>query len=565
LVRRAVLVAVMCVSLAPRPAVGGPAEATSTEVQKTLRWLDEGRVEESAGLITTLAQRFPDDPAVKYLRARLLFYQHDYPAAVGVLDELAGTAAAAGGPDRGGPGARGRAPGEVDGFHALARSTLEATRGYVKTEGEHFIIHHAPGKDEVLVPFALEALERAREALKTDLGYEPPGKVHVEIFPSIDHLAKVSTLTLKEIQNSGTIALCKWNRLMITSPRALLRGYPWLDTLGHEYVHLVITRSSHNTVPIWLHEGLAKFAERRWRTGVGLELSPSSEHLLAVALRDNRLIPFEKMHPSLAKLPTQEDTAQAFAQLVTVVDYLVSRVGLAGVRQVIERMRVGHTDAQVAVAQVVGEPFAKFMTGWRAAMQKKGLKLHPGLVPDHLKFKKKGKKGNELADIRQKRARELARLGELLWMRHKKRAALVEYERAAQALGVARDPSLDQRLGRGYVELGRYRQAIAVAQSTLIRHPYHAPALVTLGESHLALGELPRARERFVEALRVNPFDPAVHCGLAEVAEKLRMPDEQRKAQGRCDLLRRPASSPASSSSADGGPTPVLDDESSGE
>ena len=37
----------------------------------------------------------------------------------------------------------------------------------------------------------------------------------------------------------------------------------------HEYTHFVVTRVSHNTVPIWLHEGLAKFEERRWRGPVG--------------------------------------------------------------------------------------------------------------------------------------------------------------------------------------------------------------------------------------------------------------------------------------------------------
>jgi hypothetical protein len=44
-----------------------------------------------------------------------------------------------------------------------------------------------------------------------------------------------------------------------------VHGYPWLDTLAHEYTHFIVSRVSHNTVPIWFHEGLAKFEERRWR------------------------------------------------------------------------------------------------------------------------------------------------------------------------------------------------------------------------------------------------------------------------------------------------------------
>ena len=48
---------------------------------------------------------------------------------------------------------------------------------------------------------------------------------------------------------------------MAVTPRALLRGYPWRDTLAHEYVHLVISRLSHNRVPVWLHEGLAEHVQ----------------------------------------------------------------------------------------------------------------------------------------------------------------------------------------------------------------------------------------------------------------------------------------------------------------
>src|SRR5690606_21850179 len=131
-------------------------------------------------------------------------------------------------------------------------------------------------------------------------------------------LANVSTLTVQEIETSGTIALCKFNRLMVTSPKALARGYSWLDTLAHELIHLVISEKSKNTVPIWLHEGLAKYSESLWRDGVpGLALDPASENLLASAVKKNDLVTFEQMHPSMAKLPSQEKTALAFAEVFT--------------------------------------------------------------------------------------------------------------------------------------------------------------------------------------------------------------------------------------------------------
>ena len=84
---------------------------------------------------------------------------------------------------------------------------------------------------------------------------------------------------------------------MIVSPRALVAGYPWLDTLTHEYTHYVVTRISHNTVPIWLHEGIAKFEERRWRGPSGGGLTPAMEHLLATGIAHKQLITFERDAP----------------------------------------------------------------------------------------------------------------------------------------------------------------------------------------------------------------------------------------------------------------------------
>src|SRR5262249_26580180 len=139
----------------------------------------------------------------------------------------------------------------------LALSTAEATHGFVEQRSPegHFIVRHAPGKDELLLPYAFEALESAyREVGQHDFGMGENDRIRVEIFGEVKDLAKVSTLTLKEIETSGTIALCKFNRLMIVSPRALGRGYPWQDTLTHEYTHFVVSRVSRNTVPIWFHE-----------------------------------------------------------------------------------------------------------------------------------------------------------------------------------------------------------------------------------------------------------------------------------------------------------------------
>src|SRR5205807_9810296 len=191
----------------------------------------------------------------------------------------------------------------------------------------HFVLRTRPGKDALLVPYALEGLEKAYTALSKDLGVSPPAKIRVEVYESAQALSRVSPLTVAEIKASGTIALCKYNRLMITSPRALLRGYAWLDTLSHEFTHYLVTKKGRNSVPIWLQEGLAKFLETRWRGAPGLAVDESSTVLLTRAAREKRLIPFAAMHPSIAKLPTQEMAALASAEVRPGIRLLSRRGG----------------------------------------------------------------------------------------------------------------------------------------------------------------------------------------------------------------------------------------------
>ena len=478
------------------------------------RLIEEWRITEAVRAAAPLLRDHAGDGEVIYLDGDLLFLQGDYAGAARRLREAIAHAP---------PGAP---EGEWRGLADLAAATAEATRGFAeaRSPGGHFIIRYAPGKDALLLPYAFEALEAAyKEVGVRDFGDAPVEPVRVEIYPEVADLAKVSTLTQKEIETSGTIALCKFNRLMIVSPRALVRGYPWLDTLAHEYTHFVVSRASYNSVPIWLHEGLAKFEERRWRDPDDEGLTPTMEHLLATALAHNkRLITFAEMYPSMAKLPSQADTALAFAEVFTVVEYLHERKGWEGVRAVIERMKAGESDAG-AIASVLGETFDEFQRDWKAWLKAKRLKMRPGLVPASLKFvtigseKKSSKKEeDDSQDITEERARKFARLGGMLRAHGRLGPAAVEYEKA-QALVGAGHPAIADKLARTYLALNDPDQAIATAEPALALYPDLAGPSVILGEAYLKKGLRDQAAPLFDAAIRISPFDPTPHCGLAKI------------------------------------------------
>ncbi len=245
----------------------------------------------------------------------------------------------------------------------LAKDTLAVVGKHQKIESEHFIFYYPKGKDEILAPYALEALEAMRKGLEQELGFLPPGKIRVEVVNDAKELAKVSTLTVEQIRKTGTIAICKFSKLMVTSPKAVVRGYDWLDTLAHEYTHLVVTEKSRNTVPIWLHEGMAKFLETRWRGKPGQAMSPSMLALLGDRVKKDKLIPFAKMHPSIALLPTAEDAATAFAEVFFAIDLIYRDQGPAGLRAIIDNLREGKDDKH-AVEAATGKSFPAFEKAW---------------------------------------------------------------------------------------------------------------------------------------------------------------------------------------------------------
>jgi tetratricopeptide (TPR) repeat protein len=472
------------------------------------RLIAEWRYEEAETEVAAALRMTPRDAHAIFLDGELRFLRGNYAAAVGRIREAISLA---------------RGVDEWKGLRDLVQATERATHGFVTSESEHFIFRYAPGKDALLVPYAAEALEKARVTIGEDLGYRPPdgAKVRVELYPEVAALAQVSTLTEREIKASGTIALCKFNRLMIVSPRALQRGYPWLDTLVHEYTHLVVSRASRNTVPIWLHEGIAKFQERRWRAGPGGGLSTSMEHLLAQALKKNALISFAAMHPSMAKLPTQEAAALAFAEVYTMVDYLHTQKGYDGLRRLIAGMAAGET-VERAIRDATGISFEELQRGWRRHLRDLNLKPRPGFVAPRLKFRTPGRKASaeaELRDIPEERARRHARLGGLLRARRRLLAAATEYQRALATLG-HEDPVLANRLARTYLEMGDVIKAVEAAEPAIALYPELPGPQVTAAQAWLRRGDLTRAGARFRAALAISPFDPAVHCGLRDVYQR---------------------------------------------
>lgn len=506
----------------------GSARADISRHRRAAQLLMQWRWGDARQIIDDLVESSPRRRETRYLRAEMAFLEGEYQKALDALGDL---------PD----GAMG---GDVGSLRELIRGTVETTRGFKKqlSPRGHFEIAYQPGKDEVLVELAGDALDRAYEVFAIDFGFRPPTPIRVEILTRPVDLAKVSTLTEDNIRTTNTIALCKYNKLMSVTPRATLYGYAWLDTLAHEYVHYVVSLASHDRVPVWLHEGIARFQQNRWRGGELGQLSGTDEHLLASALKSGDFISFDAMHPSMAKLPSQEAAALGYAEVFTLVRYFHDKAGYPGLRKLLERIRAG-SDAREAMVGSLGERrWRAVESGWKRHLQASKLRINPAVAgrarTGGIRFDKGGTDSENvgLAELDSERARSYARLGGILRARGKLRAAAMEYEKALSLTGTG-NPLVSGKLARTYLSLERYQRAIELVEPLLSVDDNDPAPATTLGLAYSATGASKKAAEAFEQALRVNPFDPSVRCGLADAYADLDDPRQKRE-RAACGRLR---------------------------
>jgi tetratricopeptide (TPR) repeat protein len=504
---RMAIVGLACIvaGVAPSASADERSDAKKAVLENLSAWDVPGAGRALEALVA-LSPGEADDVDVAFLKAQHAFLRSRYDDAVSLMESALKLA----------PEAR-----ELHDTLGLYRRTRDVVKDYkqVPTSGGHFVLALHPGVDEVLIPYADQALEAAYERLGEFFRYRPQEPVRVEIYPRVQNLADVSPLKGSEIRNSGTIALCKYNRLMIVSPRALVYGYDWLDTLAHEYIHLLVTRRSRNTVPIWLHEGMAKYFENRWREDDNATLARTSEDLLATAVKAKKLIRFEAMSPSMAKLPTQEDTALAFAEVFMVMDLLNEKGGTDAINLLLDLLRDGMTDRE-AVAKVSKKSFKRFQREWRNHLYQKNLRNLPTHAKTRMLFRDRAKTRDELKDIPEEQARQFTYIGDRLAVRKRFRAAAKEYRKALNAAG-GPHPLISGKLASALLKQGQHQEVERIVGPAIELNRHHVLLYLYRGKARLAVGDYEKARDDLIGALRINPFDPEVHGLLAQAYRKL--------------------------------------------
>lgn len=485
----------IALSLAAAAATGIPGE-----VQGCLDRIDTDCADRA--LVALGAER-SSDPDLLAALAETRFYEGDYPAAHDAMK-------------------RAVEAGWVDTYEELPlyERTLYATANWVEESRGRFAVRIRPGLDAMLVDDAFTAIGGSDRHIAPLLGGSPPGVSRVELFPDRVSFIAASSLQEEDVETTGVVGLAKWSRLLVASPRMMSRGYPWQDTIAHEYVHLIVTHHTADRSPVWLQEAIAKYLDARWRDGADrFRLTARQQGLLAEALRKDDLVTFEEMHPSLAKLPTAERAALAYAQLATLMQYCFTIGGDEVLLRVLPNVRDG-MDPRDALALGAGAAdFPTLLQGWRTWIEQQPLvEKHLAELPTVLE----GGDDMDLDPLLSERE-DLARfvtLGDILREHGEVEASLVEYAKA-----VPKDeppsPLLSNRIAQAELALGHVDKARRALEESLADYPEFSLTLKTLGQIAAKQGAFPEARERLRDAVAIHPFDPELHALLVEVSKKL--------------------------------------------
>lgn len=431
----------------------------------------------------------------------------------------------------------------------LAESTAEVHAGATAhpLANGRAMVWLRPGPDEVLLPYMERVLLKGLPALDKAFGKLSAAPIQIYVYPRAEDLGKVSGLTSQQIHTSGTIALCKHNRVMLTSPSNLLFGYAWADTVVHELVHYYIIKLGGSKVPIWLHEGMARSFEGAWRAHPLVELDRDERQALLAARKKNKFITLTRMSPSMALLPSQEDTQLAFAEVHHAVTWLLQRAAQAETDQAIAAQAgrlvalFGHGQDEAQALSHFSElsPNA-FALQWKRDLIK--LDLRNAETPDAsarlqqpLVFR--GGTGGGL-DALSAQAKKFAELGDRLAVQKRPQAAAIEYRKAI-ASGPTEGPLLVTRLIRVLLDTGQTKEAQERLQTALHDWPEHAPLHVLQGYADVSSGHYREALEALDRATWLNPFDPQVHTLAAQAHIALGQDGDAAAAHARAELVGR--------------------------
>jgi len=457
-----------------------------------------------------LAAADGDDPSVAIERARLAIYELDCDGATAILAR---------------PEAQKTEAGEELADIARGCQRVTAALAVDRDEPRQIELHWQDEHDRALGPLVFDTIAKARDTLTKELGVDWPLPTRVVIVRDLLSLSAMTGLPYKSAQTTGTVAVAKWGRVTLLSPRASPHGYSWRDTIMHELTHLAVTRASGDRAPLWLQEGVAKREEIRWRDPGPFDDRPSPEAIVQKGSELGLVIPLDKLGPSIAMLPSADAAMVAFAEVTSFVRYYARAATTPAtpgttpaaapsddaLPRLFAQLRAGH-DPDASLLAASGADLSTWDGRWKAyvaARPHEPLSALFGLGGDH----------SDAARLRDLRDR--SRLAELLLARDHAPEAVLELDRIELAGAPVAAEAWERAMGDPGVRWLRARALEAASRQKegepLVEDPKqvlssYGPWWATRGRWARMRGDEPTATASFIEAVSADPLLPEAAC-----------------------------------------------------
>lgn len=401
----------------------------------------------------------------------------------------------------------------------VARDCMRAMAGTVtvKDDAHGAVIRFQDDADASLAMLIGETVEKQRAVLAKDLGVEMPKPIRVEVVRDQFSLSAMTGLAYEAARTTGTVAIAKWGRVIMISPRAPSLGYAWRDTLAHELTHLALSRGTLDRAPLWLQEGVAKREETRWRAPMPSDDAVPADVVAAVGLAKDLGKPLDGIGPSIALLPSAKQAMVVYAEVTSFVRFISGdRAGEPGavtdkdaLQKIVKAYAKG-LDTDKALLEVTGKDLKAWDAVWRPWVAGKKGKLPSvvGLDDPKSKDAAKAEMKNELD------ARRSFRLGQLLLARDHVKAAKARLDPlAATHIG---DPLINAYIARARLADGDPSGALGVLDpKSLIGDLglWWSARAVSLSAT---AGPANEVTEAWTHAISHDPLSFDAACGWAE-------------------------------------------------
>jgi len=415
---------------------------------------------------------------------------------------------------------------------SILKGILPVTENFSTLNSEYFTFRFT-GKDRILAEMLSGIMDSSVDKLSGIFGWKPENRVIVEIYPDRKSFQAASTLTDEHIKVSGAIGICKFNRIMISSPRILKFGYCWPDTAVHEYVHYVIGKlTGLRNMPLWLNEGLAKRYEEIWRKPVS-GISPSANNFLYKTRKTGKWVDFEKMRTGMPNLETSDEVSLAFAQVRSVTDYMIKKYGEEKMAECLRRLK--NETSETAFKKVFGQNAEEIKNSWEHDyIQTLKLEYITGAGAPSFAFS--DDPVNAVSEWVSETAATDLKIADMFSERKKYELAEKKYIDA-----LAKDPGNSvvlNRLARTRIRLGKVNEAEENYKKAVKTNPSFAPPYLHLADLFMKKNNLESAEEALMEYVYRSPFNPEAYKMLEEIYKKKKKYNSARKARNYLKILQ---------------------------